>query len=101
MICGALAAYDYGTFEDLITHSVRSSEVSYLQDVTSHNDFLKVVLIKWYMEGNVSIDDIYCHESSSKVGVPSPPLRKKLGEMQYVFPLLMISSQFNLVRLSS
>ena len=60
MVCGALACFDYSAFEQLVSSECGMQKVRYLKDISMHSDFLRLVLIKWYLEGNVTTDDLFC-----------------------------------------
>ena len=59
VICAAIAAFDFPSFASLVTaENDQPSRLSYLRDPTKNSDFLRLVIIKWFMEGKVCLDDL-------------------------------------------
>ena len=61
-VCGVLAAYDFPSFKFLITSEPildTNAKLAYLKDISAHRDFLRLILIKWYMTKKIEFSDLY------------------------------------------
>ena len=60
VVCGCLGAYDYELFEKFCTfqglrQSADLSSIKYLKNISYYGTFLRVVLMKWFIENNIDI----------------------------------------------
>ena len=75
-ICGALAAFRYDLFEKLCKCTGKdttstSKNIGYLKNVSSHGPFLRVVIMKWCLNGIIDIGDIVGSENEIPVKATS------------------------------
>ena len=60
VVCGCLGSYDYELFERFCTfqglrQSTDLSSIKYLKSISYYGTFLRVVLMKWFIENNIEI----------------------------------------------
>ena len=60
VVCGCLGSYDYELFERFCTfqglrQSADLSSIKYLKNISYYGTFLRVMLMKWFIENNVDI----------------------------------------------
>ena len=85
LICGVLAAYDYPSFTySVACDSLYDSKLAYLREITSYTDFLRLILIKWFMLGKVDFKDIsHTGDLANPVGI-EPSLSKLQEEVDTI-----------------
>ena len=88
VVCGCLGSYDYELFERFCTfqglrQSADLSSIKYLKNISYYGTFLRVMLMKWFIENNVDIFGIVgekCKEWSTqtKLHNTTPTKRKEM-----------------------
>ena len=88
VVCGCLGSYDYELFERFCTfqgwrQSADLSSIKYLKNISYYGTFLRVMLMKWFIENNIEIFGIVGEKgkewsTQTKLHNTTPTKRKEM-----------------------